>query len=357
MERKTRIGIIGTGGIARAHVRSYAQIPEAQIVAVCDVVPGRAAAFATTQGLDARAFDDPSGLLAQDLDAVSVCTPNVAHHSATVAALQAGKHVLVEKPLAVTYAHAREMVDVARSTGRILSVGFQSRYDQNINLAKRVVASGSMGDLYYVDMGGGRQRGLAGGTFLRRELAGGGAVLDIGCYSIDTAMYILGHPRPLSVSAVTANHFIRNPDYIADAAADVEDFGAAFIRFEGGLTMVFKICWAMHADSLGPCLFLGAKGGLRLDVTGGLGDDTIVGMTYVQDVVGAPTRTVLPVRRPGSAGSFERKIAEFVRAVREGGPAPIPAAEILPSVAILDGLYRSAAEGREVDVRDPVPPA
>jgi predicted dehydrogenase len=360
--RPVRIGIIGSGGIASAHVGCYKQIPEAQVVAVCDVVPGRAKAFIERHGLDAVAYEDHRHLLEADVDAVSVCTFNAAHHRPTVDALRSGRHVLLEKPMAVTLREAVEMVEAAEQHGVILSVGFQSRYDPDVQTCKRIVDSGVLGRIYYAETGGGRSRGIPGGTFIRKETAGGGAVLDIGCYSVDTAMYLLGNPRPLTVSAMTANPFGRSPAYAAaqgagwgggwdPASFDVEDFGVALVRLEGGITFVFKISWAVHTDSLGKSQFLGDLGGLQVDAPGGLGDAGVRAIAVFRDEGGRLARTEVPVagRRRGS-DPFLRKVQEFVRAVREGGPAPIPGREVLRGMAILDGIYRSAELGREVEV-------
>jgi len=345
-----RIGIVGCGGIARTHLRNYLEMPDAHVVALADPVPGLASNLAREFGLDRVAlFEDYRELLDADLDAISVCTPNVQHRPVTVDALSRGRHVLVEKPMATSLADGLAMVEAARRERLILSVGFQSRYDRNLLLAKRVIDSGVLGELYYVEMGGGRRRGLPGKeSFFHRSYAGGGVVLDIGCYSIDVAMNLLGNPKPISLLASTADPFIRARAAEAGWPVEVEDLGVALVRFEDGLTMVFKISWAMHAASLGACLFLGSEGGLEMRVSGGLGDDTVQGLTHFHDEAGVPVATELPVQRPGAVGAFRQKLEDFVAAVREGGPAPIPGEECLRSIAILEAVYRSADMGREV---------
>jgi len=349
-DRPVRIGIIGSGGIAGAHMEAYGRIPEAAVVAVCDVVPGRAQEFIARNGLEgARAYTDHRALLEGDLDGVSVCTFNRAHCQPTVDALRAGKHVICEKPMAVTLGEAVAMADAADAAQRILSIGFQSRYDPNIELAKRVAASGALGEVYYAETGGGRRRGIPGGSFVKQATAGGGAILDIGCYSIDTVMHLLDHPRPVSVSAMTCAPFARRPPY-AQWGVEVEDFGAAWVRFDTGCIFLFKISWAAHTDSLGASLLLGTEAGLKLEAPGGLGDDGVTRMELFHDLDGEPVRTELPVRRDRFSRAFLRKMQEFVRAVQTGGPAPIPGRQVLRSMGIIDGIYRSAAAGREVEV-------
>ena len=349
-----RVGIVGCGGIAQAHLREYLKLPDVRVVALADPVPGRAAALGRDLGLDgALTFEDYHHLLASDLDAISVCTPNVQHRPVAVDALAAGLHVLAEKPMAASLADGVAMVEAARKAKRILSIGFQSRYDRNLLLAKRLLDSGALGKIYYVEMGGGRRRGLPGSeSFYHHNYARGGVVLDIGCYSMDVAMHLLGNPKPLSVSAVTANPFVRARAAASGWPAEVEDLGVAFVRFEDELTMVLKISWAMHVASLGACLFLGADGGLEMRVSGGLGDDTVQALTHFHDEAGVPVATELPVQRPGANGAFGQKVAEFVAAVRDDGPAPIPGDESLRQIAILEAMYRSAEIGKEVALPD-----
>jgi predicted dehydrogenase len=354
-----RIGIIGSGGIARAHVHAYKQIPDVEIRAVADVVPGKAEAFIRDLGLTgAQAFEDHRRLLELDLDGVSVCTPNVAHYETTVDALRAGKHVLVEKPMAVTLEQAVEMARTAKRTGRILTIGFQPRYDPNMRLIKRIVQSGQLGKVYYVETGGGRRRGMPGGTFIRRELAGAGAVADIGCYSLDLALDALGYPRPLTVSAYTSNYFGTSPKYHPEAERfEVEDFGVALVRLEGGIVLNFKISWAMHMDSLGATMWLGTEAGLKVTPAGsgpwsGVWDGGVGSITLYHDLLGSHVDTVIPVRGH-NVQIFVEKVRDFVQAIREGRPAPIPGEQIVRNQAIIDGILRSAQQGREVAIEIP----
>jgi Predicted dehydrogenases and related proteins len=356
---KLKIGIIGSGGIARGHARAYKNLEHVEVVAVADIVPGRAESFIKAQGLDgARAFTDHRELLEFGVDAVSICTPNVAHHETSIDALNAGVHVLVEKPMAVTLEQAIDMVRTAKRTGRLLSVGFQPRYDPNMQMIKEIVRSGQLGTVYYVETGGGRRRGMPGGTFIRKDLAGAGAMADIGCYSLDMALNALGYPKPLSVSASTYNYFGTSPKYHPEADRfEVEDFGVALVRLEGGITLLFKISWAMHMDSLGATMFLGTDAGLKVTPAGsgpwsGVWDGGVGSITLYHDLFGQHTETPIPVKRH-QIDIFAEKVYDFVRAVQEGGPAPIPGDEILYNQAIIDGVLRSAESGREVEIEIP----
>src|SRR5690625_4654021 len=359
MGKVTKVGIIGSGGIATGHAQAYLAMENVQIVAVADVVPGKAQEFIDQLGIkDAKAFTDHNEMLQEEMDGVSICTPNVAHHRTSIDALQAGKHVLVEKPLAVTLDQGIEMVKVAKETDKMLSVGFQPRYDPNMKTVKEIIQSGQLGDVYYVEVGGGRRKGMPGGTFIRTELAGAGAMADIGTYSLDLALNALGHPKPLTVSAFTSNHFGTNPLYHAEADKfEVEDFGVAMIRLEGSKILNFKIFWAMHMDTLGLTIFLGKDAGLKLTPAGegpwsGVWDGGIGSISLYHDEEGKHIEKSIPVQEH-DINIFEAKVHDFVNAIKEGKLAPIPGEEILINQAIIDGIIRSSALGKEVDIHIP----
>ncbi|ASS65013.1 MULTISPECIES: Gfo/Idh/MocA family oxidoreductase [unclassified Paenibacillus] len=354
-----RIGIIGSGGIAGSHAAAYKTIPGVEIAAVADAIPGKALEFIRKHDLIGTApFDDYREMLAMDLDGISVCTPNTAHRQPTVDSLNAGKHVLLEKPMSVTLEEGLDMVKASRSSGRMLTIGFQPRYDPNMKLIQEIVRSGKLGKVYYVETGGGRRRGMPGGTFIRKELAGAGAMADIGCYSLDMALNALDYPKPLTVSASTFNHFGRNPLYHAEADKfDVEDFGAAMIRFEGDLTLHFKISWAMHLDSLGTTNFLGTDAGLKITPFGsgnwsGVWDGRVGNIEMFHDFMGGQTSTRIPLV-DHQLDLFREKVRDFVDAIREGRGAPIPGEQILIQQAIIDGVIRSAEQRAEVSVEVP----
>lgn len=356
MSRIIRIGIIGSGGIARSHASAYKKLLNVEIVAVADSMEGRAQAFIEQeQLLGAVAFEDHKKLLEMDLDGVSICTPNFAHHETSINALNAGKHVLVEKPMSVTLQQSIEMVEAAELSGKMLTVGFQPRYDPNMSLIKDIVQSGKLGNVYFVETGGGRRRGMPGGTFIRKDLAGAGAMADIGCYSLDMALHALGYPKPLTVSAYTSNHFGTNPKYHNEAAGfEVEDFGVAMIRLEGDIVLNYKISWAMHMDTLGATMFLGTDGGLKVTPAGsgpwsGVWDGSVGSMTLYHDVVNQHIESTIPVISHG-LNLFDEKVKDFVVAIQNNLPAPIPGAEILYNQAIIDGVLRSAESKREVTI-------
>ena len=356
-QSKLRVGIIGTGGIAGAHLDSYLRMEDVEVVGGSDIVKGKARAFFDGKGLtDAQAFTDNAGLLALGLDAVSVCTYNTTHAECAIAAINAGAHVLCEKPMSVTLADAIEMHETAQKKNKILMIGFQPRFDPNMALVREIVGSGELGDVYYIQTGGGRRRGIPGGTFIRRELAGVGALADIGCYSLDMVLSAVGYPKPLTVSAFASDKFGRNPKYFHDAKNfDVDDFSVALIRLEGGIALDFRISWAMHMDTTGDTLFFGTKAGLKIKPAGtghpwgGAWDGTIGPIFLYSDLAGQLCETSIPLREP-SHDRFYLKVRSFCDAVLKGGPAPIPTIEGVYNQAVVDGIYRSSQLGREVEI-------
>jgi len=362
--KKLRIGIIGTGSIAHEHMKAYMRLGEAvDVVGGSDIVKGKARAFFDEFGAkDAKAFENNDDLMALGLDAVSVCTYNTQHAACTVAALEAGLDVLCEKPMSVTLEEALEMYRAAKKAKKILTIGFQPRYDPNMDLVRDIVGSGVLGDVYYIQTGGGRRRGIPGGTFINKDLAGMGALGDIGCYSLDMVLSAIGYPKPLTVSAYASDRFGKNPKYCGEAKDfTVDDFSVALIRLEGDIALDFRMSWAMHMDKMGDTMFLGTDAGLKVEPSkggdgwegwGGAWDGTIGPITLYSDVQGQLSKTLVPLRTP-SNDRFYSKVKAFCDAAATGGTAPIPTIQSVYNQAIVDGILRSSRSGKEVEIKLP----
>ncbi|MEE1199276.1 MAG: Gfo/Idh/MocA family oxidoreductase, partial [Christensenellales bacterium] len=260
--RVLKIGIIGTGWIAESHIESYLQMPDVQIIAAADWVEGKAAAAMERYGVEGvRVYRDHKEMIDNEpeLDAVSICTFNTQHAAPAIYALEHGVNVLLEKPFTVTLDEAVEVIRAEKKSGKLLSIGFQPRCDENMKMIRKIVESGALGEVYYIQTGGGRRRGIPNSTFIEKETAGIGALGDIGCYSLDMVLNAIGYPKPLTVTGYTSDFFGTNPVYqYADAGHSaeenarrftVDDFAAAFIRLEGGVVLDFRIAWAMHVDT------------------------------------------------------------------------------------------------------------
>ena len=364
--KKMRIGIIGCGGIARAHMRAYLNQPDVEIVAGVDIVPGKAQKLMEKFNLEGVKTDYATHeeMLADkslNLDAVSVCTYNRQHAKPTIDALKAGINVLLEKPFTVTLDEAVEVMKVEKETGKLLSIGFQPRMDANMKMIKKIVDSGVLGQIYYIQTGGGRRRGIPAGmstSFIMDETAGVGALGDIGCYSLDMVLKAIGYPKPLTVSGYKSDFFGKDPNYCDYPAGKgeeysklfgVDDFAAAFIRLEGGIVLDFRIAWAMNLDTPGDTIIMGTKGSLRIPSTECWNGTVGGAMKIYHEVAGAQVETEIPVITM-KEGLFDLKVRTFLDACKNGTPAPVPTSEILYNQAIIDGIARSADAGKEVEI-------
>ena len=360
--RKLKVGIIGTGWIAESHIQSYKNMPDVEIVAAADLIPGKAEAFMEKFGVEGVHFypSHKEMIDNEQLDAVSVCTYNTAHCAPTVYALEHGINVLLEKPFSVTTEEAVEMMRAEKKSGKILSIGFQPRGDENMQMIKKVVQSGALGEIYYIQTGGGRRRGIPNSTFIEKSTGGIGALGDIGCYSLDVVLNAIGYPKPLTVTGYKSDFFGKNPKYAtpdkfhtAEENAkrfSVADFAAAFVRLEGGIILDFRISWAMHVDTPGDTIIFGKEGALRIPSTDCWNGTFTSPMTLYHDLAGKQVETVIPLIPHKGPGLFDIKIRSFLDAIKYNRPAPVPTSEILYNQAIIDHICKSAELGHEIEV-------
>jgi len=364
--KKLKVGIIGTGWIADSHIAEYKKMDDVELVAGADLVPGKAEAFFKKHGIEGvRCYPDHASMLdAEELDAVSICTYNRTHAECAIYALKKGVHVLLEKPMCVTLDEAVEICKAEKESGKILSIGFQPRFDPNMKMIKKIVESGELGDIYYIQTGGGRRRGIPapfGTTFIEDKTAGVGAMGDIGCYSLDMVLNAIGYPKPLTVTGYKSDFFGKNPAYWTAenkpaAYADlfsVEDFAAGFIRLEGGIMLDFRISWAMHLDTPGDTVILGTKGALRIPSTECWNGSVGGPMKIYHEVAGSGVVTEIPILRDHSKGCFYNKIRSFLNAIKDGGTAPVPSSQIIINQAIIDGIVKSSELGHEIAIEIP----
>lgn len=354
-----KVGIIGTGWIADAHAAKYKEMNDVEIVALADLVPGKAEKFAEKWELpNARCYLSHKELLdnENDLDAVSVCTYNRTHAECTIYALKKGVNVLCEKPMSVTLDEAVEMRKAEKESGKLLSIGFQPRMDPNMKKIKEIVESGVLGDIYYIQTGGGRRRGIPtpyGTSFIEDKTAGIGAMGDIGCYSLDMVLNAIGYPKPLTVSGYKSDFFGKdpktypwNPEYAE--VFGVEDFAAGFIRLEGGIILDFRIAWAMNLDTPGDTIIMGKKGSLRIPSTECWNGSVGGPMKVYSEMAGSQVCTEIPILK--SPDLFYDKVRSFLDAIITGGKSPVPSEQIIINQAIIDGIIKSAELGKEIEV-------
>lgn len=352
---KVKIGLIGAGSISELHLQAYRDNPEVELIAVCDLNEERAKAKAETYGTaGTRVFTDYREILAlPELDAVSICTWNNSHAPISIAALEAGKHVLVEKPLCQTVEEALQVEEAVRKSGRILQVGFVRRYGSNTKILKQFIDAGDLGGIYYAKASCLRRLGNPGGWFSDKTRSGGGPVIDLGVHIIDICWYLMGRPKVKSVSANTYNRlgnrsnvqnlsFYKAADY--DAAKNtVEDLANAVIRFENGASLMVDVSFTLHAkeDELSVKLY-GEKGGAELEPALTLVSekyDTILNMIPQIDNLSFDF-----------AGAFRSEINHFVDTIQGRKETLSPVQDGVELMKMLCAIYESAELGREITI-------
>ncbi|RED85237.1 Gfo/Idh/MocA family protein [Cohnella phaseoli] len=350
--QKVRIGVVGTGSISEMHLGSYARNPDAQIVAICDVNEARARQVADKYGAD-KVYTDYRELLADaDVDAISICTWNNTHAPISIAALKAGKHVLVEKPLCRTMEEAHEVEAAVRSSGKLLQVGYVRRYDPNVKMLREFADQGEFGELYYAKASTLRRLGNPGGWFADVERSGGGPLIDIGVHVIDLCWYLMGKPKAVAVSANTyqklgnrsnVKHlsFYKAADYDASKNT-VEDLASAIIRFENGASIMVDVSYSLHAKKdEGMVRVYGEKGSFEID-------PEVVIVTEKHDtILNIQPQTDSTAGFSGDA-AFQNEVDHFVDCIVNGTEQISPVEDGVEIMKILCGIYESAAKGEEV---------
>ena len=351
--QQLRVGVIGAG-VGAAHLQAYAQVPRAEIVALAGLDDERVRLVANTFQVPVTFRDYQDLLEHPQIDAVSVCLPNALHAPVTLAALERGKHVLVEKPLARNAEEGRAMLAAAAGHGKVLMVAFNHRYRGDVQWLKQYIERGALGEIYYAKAYWMRRAGIPqlGSWFVSKEQAGGGPLIVLGVHVLDMALYLLGEPRPLTVSGSTYAKF--GPRGLKGWAAyqftgthrpyEVEDLGTALIRLETGATLLLEASWATHGsagDDFGIVLF-GTEGGAEITVRNYGHENTLRLFTDVHDL---PFDSAPPL--PEGRGHLA-VIERFVAAALDGDP-PVPSGqEGLRRTEVIDAIYRSAATGQEV---------
>ena len=354
--RRLRAGVIGLGWAGQQHLAAYAADPAVDLVALSAMEEHLLERFGEEHQVPGRYRDWRQMLAEAELDVVSIATPTFLHAEMAIAALEAGVHVLTEKPLAQTGEAAASMVEAARRAGRVLEVSFNHRRRGDVTALKSVIDSGVLGDIYYAKTGWIRRQGIPGlGTwFTKAESAGGGAMMDIGIHMLDMTLHLLGEPGVTAASAMTHAEFGPRGrggsgfgvSQLEDGAPfEVEDLATAFLRLDGGATMLLESSWAQWIpEDLCYVTLYGADGGATIEWAGGPGNHRITVWTEVEGIPAELSPQVGEDR--GHAGA----IAEFLQAVRSGDVAAHDGSLALRRARVIDACYASAAAGAEVAV-------
>ena len=341
-----KIAFIGAGFIARLQMKHCKPLHNVEFCGVAD--PSELSLKKMAEEYpDVRQFADYKQMLSDvACDAVSVCTPNGLHAENTIAALEAGRHVLVEKPMAMSAKEAQRMVDAAKRAGKELVIGFQHRFDAKTKLIRDQIAADSFGKILYVRAQALRRRGIPNwGVFGRKELQGGGPMIDIGVHILESAHYMIGSPRPVSASGGAWTYMGNKPSEVASMwpewdhrTYNVEDLAVGMIRFDTGTILVIESSFVAHIEKdIWNVTLMGEKGGAVWDTSQIFTDHGGYQMNMT----------------PGWIGKwdvFEYKMKHFVEVCREGRKNEAPAEHGLMVQKMLDGVYESAENGREVSI-------
>lgn len=348
---KIKVAIIGCGTIANAsHIPAYLANPYAEIKYFCDINKEKADKAVLDSGWGEAIADYRIALNDPQIEAVSICTPNDVHAAISMDCLRAGKNVLCEKPAARTYAEALEMQKIQHETGLVLNIGVVNRFNTGVNLIKKMITNGELGEVYHVYVSFRSQRSIPGlgGAFTTKSIAGGGALIDWGVHFLDIVMYCLGDPLPKTVSGQTysklgsdmpnysyINMWAGPPNY--SGTYDVDDFVTAMIRTEGP-TISLNGAWAqnigveeMYID------ILGDKAGIRLQYGKGF---KVYGAKDGVLVETTPTYK--------SVEMFQSEIDSFLDCIRTGEKLPSHIDTVILSSRIIQGIYDSSELNREI---------
>lgn len=349
-----RAGVLGCGEIGRrGHIPGY-QAASAQVVAVCDTNLERARSVAAEFNVP-DAYADYHELLARpDIDVVSVCLPNAFHAPATIAALEAGKHVLCEKPIAIHAADAAQMIAAARKSGRLLSVNQHMRFDPTAQALRQAVSNGDLGRIYLTDVRMVRAQGIPGfgSWFTNKDLAGAGALFDIGVHMLDLALYITGFPQVTAVRGFISMALGEQKiglggwgiDRGTEGRYDVEDTAIAHITLAGGGVIRLIVTWAAFGLSEERVTLFGTQGGADRSADR-YGKDTP--LRFYKSVEGR-IEPVTPDLSSYPPGGTTRSIATFLGAIQGENPLVVQPEQSLAVLKVLEMIQQSAATGQEV---------
>jgi len=346
MGKKYRVGIVGAGNIAQsAHLPAYAKMDNVEVVAIADWNLERAQDAAKKFGIPA-AFDSVEALLADaEVDYIDICVWNRSHSSVAIAAAEAGKHILCEKPMAIDLEHALKMQEAVKKAGVQFMMAVPTRYSGEAQLLAEMVESGKLGEIYYAKTANIRRRGTPIGWFTDLSKSGGGPVIDIGVHCIDRTWYLMGRPKPVRVSANIAHHIgdfktkgvSRWTALDSDVTAfDTEDSAAGVIHFENGAVMLFEVSWALNCPPQDYTQICGSKAGATLNPLTLYGED----MGYLTD----------NKLTAANVNIFEEEIRHFLDCLDTGKTPISPLEDGVTVQCMLQGIYDSARLGREVEI-------
>lgn len=349
---KLKIAVVGVGGISIHHINSYFKNPNVEVYAFCDINETRLRYMGEKHGIT-RLYNDEAEMLRElpEIDAVSVCTWNSAHAPCAIMALNAGKHVLCEKPMATSVEEALAMQEAAERNGKLLMIAFVRRFGRDCEVVRDLDQNGALGEIYYAKAINLRRNGHPGGWFGDKSRSGGGPLIDLGVHAIDLVRYLLGKPNVTSVYGATFNKLgdrsnLKTAKAYQSVSAgkqdicDCEDLATATVRFDSGAVLTIDMSFSLNLEEDQSYVQLfGTKGGVKLDDKVRLFSEMNGYMTNV-DLYG---KTGLDV-----GDAFAREINNFVSAVMGTAECICPAEDGVELMRILTAIYESAENKHEV---------
>lgn len=366
---KIRIGIIGCGNIANTkHMPTLFKFKDrVEMVAFCDLIPEKAEKAAKKYGIpNAKIYTDYRKCVADpDIDVIHVCTPNRSHSEITVAALEAGKHVMCEKPMAISGDEAQKMVDAAKKYNRLLTIGYQNRYRKDTQTLKKLIDQGELGEIYYAKAHALRRRGIPNwGVFTNKQEQGGGPLIDIGTHSLDITLWMMNNYKPVAVLGSTFNMLgttLRGDEQGTDEHWDpdtfeVEDAAFGLIKFENGATVYLETSWALNTLDQRQAMntLYGTKAGSSMEYKGEAGTDRTLLINKVQ--AGAQVVVNVNVAEPEDPSAdlifsypgADLECATWINALEGKGELTVLPEQAMMVTKILEAIYQSARTGKAV---------
>jgi len=348
-----KVGVIGVGGIARTHFPGWKASEHAELYAFADPVAPVLERVAAENDIT-KTYAKPEDLINDpDVDIIDICTPSAYHAPLAIAALNAGKHVISEKPLAPTPEAINEMIEARDKSGKMLMTAQHFRFQNDTQALKRQLDTGVLGDIYHARSWMLRRNWLPTGPgFIYKKNSGGGPCIDIGVHILDLTLWMMNHPKPVAVSGITQDKLAKLPGAYSGWGLnpvpqdmDVEEFAAAMVRFENGASLILEVSWLLNHQTTGEDMRMwlyGTGGGIEWPANLLLQSDN-------------ETKRTLDVQLGKVGQGMEAHAAEcvaFADAIANGKPSPVPAENSLDVQTILNGLYESAKQGREVRFDD-----
>ena len=365
---KLRIAIVGCGGIAnQKHMPSIkANADKADMVAFCDLIPERAEKAAKEYGVEgAKVYTDYKEMLADtsvEFDVVHVCTPNVAHCPITVAAFEAGKHVMCEKPMAHNTEDARKMIDAWKKSGKKFTIGYQNRLRDDTQTLHASCEAGELGEIYFAKAHALRRRAVpTWGVFPNKALQGGGPLIDIGTHALDITLWMMNNYEPESVSGQVFYKLGRQEDGPAGnvfgpwdpKTFEVEDSAFGLVKMKNGATIYLEASWALNIlkSMEASTTLCGTKAGAEIHHGGSYPQDELIYNTVEHNQLMEKTISpagVVDFFEGGAAAEAVREQEQWLNAIINDTDPLVKPEQAFVVTQILEGIYKSAETGKEV---------